>query len=461
MNERKGLLQAILADPEEDAPRLVYADWLEENGDEADLEHATFIRTQIERMRLAPDDDRQAELRHREESLHSGCAAFEAWRKKHTRHFSGLDRSGEPAKNGAGRYERGFPVNVIAPKRRWPYWTLEPKDLDEMARAFDRYPIREFSAFHFMGKSGVETSPLERLAAWPYLVRIRGVYVGYDGPPAHVDDHGPGTQALATSPHAQNLECLHLGSMLFGDLDWKDLFAARCMPRLNSLSVPYGQGVWPRPVRRLATAPLGERLIRFNCIGCQIEGDDLLPLLDASPLADLSVSVTDLTGWERTAVARTLRKFELRRDGPRGLMDDGEYPEPDSVEAVTGLEDFLGQSVLALVELSLSGVDLRDDILSRLAGAPFARNAVKLRLNRCHLTSASLPALRRLIACGRLRRLDLSRNFLTRADAAAIGHWPELARLHELDLSNQAAEGVGADALLDSPHLHPFVKLTV
>jgi uncharacterized protein (TIGR02996 family) len=37
-------LRAICANPADDAPRLVYADWLEENGAE---ERAEFIRVQI------------------------------------------------------------------------------------------------------------------------------------------------------------------------------------------------------------------------------------------------------------------------------------------------------------------------------------------------------------------------------------------------------------------------------
>jgi uncharacterized protein (TIGR02996 family) len=35
MRPAAGLLQAILADPEDDTPRLVYADWLEEHGQSA------------------------------------------------------------------------------------------------------------------------------------------------------------------------------------------------------------------------------------------------------------------------------------------------------------------------------------------------------------------------------------------------------------------------------------------
>lgn len=41
----QGLLQAILDNPDDDAPRLIYADWLEENGNP---ERAEFIRVQIE-----------------------------------------------------------------------------------------------------------------------------------------------------------------------------------------------------------------------------------------------------------------------------------------------------------------------------------------------------------------------------------------------------------------------------
>jgi uncharacterized protein (TIGR02996 family) len=57
--DHASLLAAVLAEPDEDAPRLVYADWLEENGDPA---RAEFIRVQCrlaqrERDGPIPDDD--------------------------------------------------------------------------------------------------------------------------------------------------------------------------------------------------------------------------------------------------------------------------------------------------------------------------------------------------------------------------------------------------------------------
>jgi uncharacterized protein (TIGR02996 family) len=49
MTTDEGFLQAILDDVEDDALRLVYADWLEEHGQP---ERAEFIRVQVELARL-------------------------------------------------------------------------------------------------------------------------------------------------------------------------------------------------------------------------------------------------------------------------------------------------------------------------------------------------------------------------------------------------------------------------
>src|SRR5436189_1203112 len=45
--EEAGFLADIIAHPADNAPRLIYADWLEEHGDEAGRARAEFIREQI------------------------------------------------------------------------------------------------------------------------------------------------------------------------------------------------------------------------------------------------------------------------------------------------------------------------------------------------------------------------------------------------------------------------------
>lgn len=51
-DERAALLAAVLDSPAEDAPRLVYADWLEEYGGEEDRRRAEFIRCQVLQAQL-------------------------------------------------------------------------------------------------------------------------------------------------------------------------------------------------------------------------------------------------------------------------------------------------------------------------------------------------------------------------------------------------------------------------
>jgi uncharacterized protein (TIGR02996 family) len=44
---RAAFVAAIIADPDDDALRLVYADFLEQHGDAADLARAEFVRVQV------------------------------------------------------------------------------------------------------------------------------------------------------------------------------------------------------------------------------------------------------------------------------------------------------------------------------------------------------------------------------------------------------------------------------
>jgi uncharacterized protein (TIGR02996 family) len=69
MLDRAAFLDAILATPNDDAPRLVFADWMEDHGGEHDRARADFIRVQCEAAKLAPDDPRLEELMRREDEL--------------------------------------------------------------------------------------------------------------------------------------------------------------------------------------------------------------------------------------------------------------------------------------------------------------------------------------------------------------------------------------------------------
>src|SRR4051794_39792665 len=56
MADEAALLQAVLDAPDDDAPRLAYAKWSEDQGDAASVARAELIRTQIDLARLDPAD---------------------------------------------------------------------------------------------------------------------------------------------------------------------------------------------------------------------------------------------------------------------------------------------------------------------------------------------------------------------------------------------------------------------
>src|SRR5262245_7442868 len=75
MTDGAALLEAIRANPDEDTPRLAYADWLDESATtEADPARARFIRLQVERATIGPR--RRSPLLARAEQLDAEVATL-------------------------------------------------------------------------------------------------------------------------------------------------------------------------------------------------------------------------------------------------------------------------------------------------------------------------------------------------------------------------------------------------
>jgi uncharacterized protein (TIGR02996 family) len=99
MNLETAFLRAIREAPDDDAPRLVYADWLTDHGDESGRARADLIRVQCELARLDADDPRRGGLAAREAALLDAHADwpdldFAAWlghRKRGCRNPEGHD----------------------------------------------------------------------------------------------------------------------------------------------------------------------------------------------------------------------------------------------------------------------------------------------------------------------------------------------------------------------------------
>jgi uncharacterized protein (TIGR02996 family) len=67
--EVQSFFRAIKEQPDDDTPRLIFADWLQERGDAASAARGEFLRLSVLRHRLAPDDPNYEVLKRREAEL--------------------------------------------------------------------------------------------------------------------------------------------------------------------------------------------------------------------------------------------------------------------------------------------------------------------------------------------------------------------------------------------------------
>ena len=168
-----GFLEAILAHPDDDAPRLVYADWLDEHGD---AERAEFIRVQIERAALPKWDVRQVALRLREQVLLAKHGA--GWRAElptvkgvtwgdFRRGFMATGEFGTFATLRAKAAACWAATPLEAAVVRWPRQRDEAKELGPIAG------LRELT----VNGTLVDAEDVARIAAAPVLSTLRALNV--------------------------------------------------------------------------------------------------------------------------------------------------------------------------------------------------------------------------------------------------------------------------------------------
>jgi uncharacterized protein (TIGR02996 family) len=150
------LLNAIRDAPRDDAPRLVYADWLEERGNPL----GGFIRLQCEwydfccrRRVFDPESDTLTWYRFVTRSELSIKKYGNEWKSPFPRWAS------------AGHFVRGFPTGSV----RWPIRRKVPQDFERScARMSQLLMFRAFSSPLTLA----ELPPLFRIPAWSYVTEL-------------------------------------------------------------------------------------------------------------------------------------------------------------------------------------------------------------------------------------------------------------------------------------------------
>jgi uncharacterized protein (TIGR02996 family) len=244
MSERESLLAAVIAAPDDDAVRLVYADWLDEHGDEDARARAEFIRVQIQRGKLGKKSTKRAALEAREKELLAGHA--KAWLKPLPKWARPRDDERVADDFEWFGFERGFVKGVILPGvdefirdaealfatepithaylgtgAVLPRLAKSPEFMNLMGLRFGHYALGDAGTIAlaklppmprlrqlWMYKSEIGNAGLKALAKWPGLATVEDLELGFN------DFQAPGIKALIASPHLTKLKRLDLSDSL-------------------------------------------------------------------------------------------------------------------------------------------------------------------------------------------------------------------------------------------------------
>jgi uncharacterized protein (TIGR02996 family) len=437
MNQEEAFLQAVLETPDDDTPRLVYADWLDDHGDA----RGTFIRLQCEIARLPEDDPRRAALMAQamplEEQIRKSlrqkvrpewARRIPAWVLKEKHNF-----------------ERGFLAGL----------TTTPGRFLQGAEALVRAVPLQHLKLNYLREF------LPKLLALPEIERLRTLdlswsWMGNPGAAALAGASrlrglraltlqacqlrcGSGV-SLGTSPYLANLTHLNLRGNSLYDRGVEGLVRSKEVWALTDLDVGWHNKVGPRGATALATSPRLGRLVSLSIDSNRLGERGAVTLAEGGlpTVRSLDISFNDVGDSGAVALLSSTALTSLHK------LDLCSNELTTAIWRVTPSALLRGR-----LHLKLSKNDFAE-------GGPMVDSAllaacVGLELYDCNLSDTLLNALAESASLAGLRVLNLGGNLITGAGLADLVRSPHLGALRSLSMPGNRLGAGGVEALLASP----------
>jgi uncharacterized protein (TIGR02996 family) len=388
-----GFLQAICEEPDDDAHRLIYADWLDDHGD---ADRAEFIRLQCAIAKLDDEDEamqaREADLlRQHGETWRAELPALPkvTWGYGFRRGF--VESASLP--NYRVWRNQGLALLAAAPVEVVSIAQVTPNTVRRLARSpgIDRvrgleFPTGNFSnlelealgkacqlrSFSYFSPSTVATNNLGQDAG-----RILGTSSGFRGlRRLHLYGTalGGGAARLASAPNLTELEELRLRGCRLTGISVKLLTKQASWPRLRTLDLSENYQIGDSGVRVLSSSPGLSDLRTLDLFGC-------------------GVGQAGATALARSMFLGNLRLLDLGScpigsDGFHALMSSSNL----QTLRILDLSDTLisGEDIVALLrsplganlrELNVYGNPIDTESATALAATPGLENLVVLRVS--------------------------------------------------------------------------------
>lgn len=475
---RDAFLSAIKAAPDDDFPRLVYADYLDEIGES---ERARFIRVQIALATRAPNDpsrpdllaeERSLFLAHRDQwcpSLPKGMQGELIFRRGilETLHITKFDID----RGGYALLER------VSNERYWP-------EISEISLARERNS-REVSKY-LEPRPGASAGFVGWLLKSPYL---RGI-TSLDLSDSRIDEKA--ARQIARSEYLRGLTKLNLRGCGITDADVALLAKSDNFGDLSSLNLS-GNELSDTGVKIIAELPSLQKLKTLDLSSCQI-GDAAANAIAQSDALRALTSLNLSRNWitaprnfitakgaqalassnnAQTLTSLNLGGHKLGREGASAIARSG------NLRGLTSL-DLSGTKIgpQGMLELATHGpsglksLNLAENLFYNGYGRGFDCRSFEafaescnfpaltsLNLADCHLQPGALRAIARSSNFTALTSLSLAGNYFNHFDADELATSKVLQSLTSLDLSHNEIGWAGAAAIGRSDNLRSLAEL--
>lgn len=396
--EAEAFLQRIRAYPDEDAPRLIYADWLEEQGVAGDPEwgpqRAYLIRVQIALARLSDEDVDVAVPKARARGTPDRDTAREKLRGRLIEEEQDLlikhRYDWETPFRGLAtglEFRRGFVEKVNIPAHKWvrqahelffagPVQQVHLLDLDQnLALAFQCSYLNRLAALAVYGTH--KGRPIaQAVADSPHLAGLKRLSLGRN------DFEDDSAEHLARSPFLSNLEELDLTDNILGETGARSLAASSYLGNVRYLEL-----------RNNRLGPTGAEAIA---------GSERLTSLHRLGLASNEIGVARLHSLSR---AHDLLRVPILDLSDNGLNAAGLHV------ILTRSSPMTDANSVRVVKLDLSQNDqLGNEGARVLAACPHLSGLRELRLANCGIGDEGVRALAECPYMNQLTTLDLGFN---------------------------------------------------
>jgi uncharacterized protein (TIGR02996 family) len=490
-----GFLQDIIEHPDDDTPRLIYADWLHDHGQP---DRAEFIRLQVQLARQGHEVEDYLDLVWRVRQLF--LQHEEAWAAEQSAYPGfcwGRGRPWSATKVGVDDFERGF--------LRWATVEDTPAFLRRASEVLTGTTVQGLSYRLPEGvweRDSQWVSVTVHRDTWPDALKLllsspllRSFSALSIVPNHNARLHLEGCRLLAGCPHLAGLRALSLANQGVGDEGVADLSASPYLAGLTRLDLQ-GNGLKSASLRALASSPYLRHLRELDLSGAHFEDGgshgfdaDGLGALATSPIAPqlrvLSLRWTRLVATDVGPLTEGPGLSQLRvLDLSQNALDAAAVRSLLGSPVLAGLRELhLGMNSLGpegatevaraaclggLRTLGLGWTGLSPKALWELAEAPALAGVRNLDVGFNPLGDEGVMALTRSAIFGRLVALNLtsvtdhnSAGPLTGEGVRALAGANSLASLRELTLGRNNLDSQALGTLATSPHLSELRRFSL